>query len=507
MNQDEAPSSARATVARNAFHLVLGQVATTALAIVFSAALGRSLGARDFGVYFLITSFATFAYVIVDWGQQFYVIREVARSPDRGSRLLGTALVLRIAGAALVTVPTGLVAWMLGYDARTCWFSVAFIVVSLPFFLAQSYGMVFRGRDRMGLDAWVSVLNKAALLALALSALSLGTGLSGVLVAQILAGVVALALAARLYRRVTTGPLRFSGQIAREVIAGGSALATMMVAVSVQPYLDAIILYRLVPGEVVGWFGAARNIMGTLLAPALILGAAEFPRLSRAAADVAAFKAEVRAALRPILWLGALGGVGTFLFADLAIGIIYGERNFAPAGAILKVYGPGLFLVFIDVLFGNALTAMGRATALSVAKIGSVVLSTALDLVLIPFFQRSTGNGGLGVVIAFATSEAVVFAGALFLLPRGSFGASAALDVGRALGSAVLTALLFRFLPPVPIYVGLPACVLAFSVCSVALGLVRRDDVRLLRALLRRGKPAEAYPGALQQNDGTSPVA
>jgi len=117
--------------------------------------------------------------------------------------------------------------------------------------------------------------------------------------------------------------------------------------------------------------------MGTLLAPALILGAAEFPRLSRAAADVAAFKAEVRAALRPILWLGALGGVGTFLFADLAIGIIYGERNFAPAGAILKVYGPGLFLVFIDVLFGNALTAMGRATALSVAKIGSVVLSTA----------------------------------------------------------------------------------------------------------------------------------
>jgi len=280
-----------------------------------------------------------------------------------------------------------------------------------------------------------------------------------------------------------------------------------MLAVSAQPYLDVIILSKLAPGEAVGWFGAARNIMGTLLAPALILGAAEFPRLSRAAADIATFKGEVRAALRPILWLGALGAVGTFLFADLAIAIIYGQRNFTPAGSILKVYGPALFLVFIDVLFGNALTALGRATALSVAKIGSVVLSTALDLILIPLFQNSTGNGGLGVVVAFATSEAVVFAGALFLLPRGSLGPTAVLDVGRALGSAMLTALLFRFLPPVPIYVGLPACVLAFSLCSVALGLVRRDDVRLLRALLRRGKPAEAYPGALQQNDGTSPVA
>src|SRR6267142_2581081 len=114
MNQDEAPGSGPATIARNALHLVLGQVATTALAIVFSAALGRSLGARDFGLYFLITSFANFAYVLVDWGQIFYVIREVARSPERGNGLLGTALSLRVAGAVLVSIPTGLVAWTPG---------------------------------------------------------------------------------------------------------------------------------------------------------------------------------------------------------------------------------------------------------------------------------------------------------------------------------------------------------------------------------------------------------
>ena len=66
--------------------------------------------------------------------------------------------------------------------------------------------MVFRARDRMGLDAWVSVANKIALLGLALAALALGKGLPGVLVAQVLAGFLALAIAARLYRRVTTGP-------------------------------------------------------------------------------------------------------------------------------------------------------------------------------------------------------------------------------------------------------------------------------------------------------------
>ena len=55
--------------------------------------------------------------------------------------------------------------------------------------------------------------------------------------------------------------------------------------------------------------------------------------------------------------------MGTFLFADGAIALVYGHRQFGPAGIVLKVFGPGLFLLFVDVLFGNALTAMGRAGA------------------------------------------------------------------------------------------------------------------------------------------------
>src|SRR5438067_10115898 len=181
---DRELGSARGTMARNALYLLLGQVSTTALAIVFSAALGRSLGAGEFGIYFLIFSFGTFANVLADWGQQYYVIREVARSPQRGSQLLGTALVMRFAGTVVVSLPVGVAAWTLGYDVQTRWLCVAFIGVTLPFFLAQSYGMLFRGHDRMGLDAWVSVTNKIAALVFALTALALGKGLAGVLVAQ-----------------------------------------------------------------------------------------------------------------------------------------------------------------------------------------------------------------------------------------------------------------------------------------------------------------------------------
>ena len=490
VSRAEGSESGHGTVARNAIYLLLGQVTTTALAIFFSAALGRTLGAGDFGLYFLIASFSTFAYVLVAGGQQFYVIREVARQPERGGVLLGTTLVVRIAGTALVAVPFGLAVWALGYDAITCLYSVVFIAVSLPFFLAQTYGMVFSARYRMGLDAWVSVANKVALLGLAVAALALGRGLPGVLVAQALAGLLALAIANTFFSRITTSPLRYSPKIAREVLVGGSAFFTFSIAANIQPYIDAVILSKLVPLDVVGWYAAAKNILGTVAAPAFILGAASFPRLSRTAANGGPFKAETRAALRPMLWLGALAAIGTYLFADDAIAIVYGQQHFGNSAIILKMYAPAFFLLFMNVLLGYALFALDLAKAFSVAKWISVAVSMALELLLIPVFQERMGNGGIGVVVAFGLSEFVVFAGAIFLLRPKGLSLDISVDIARALGSAVLTLLLFWWMPPLPFLVGVPVCVIAFLLSSVGLGLVRRADVELVRTLLRKKQSA-----------------
>jgi O-antigen/teichoic acid export membrane protein len=484
-------ADSRTTVARNALYLVAGQAATTALAIVLNAALGRSLGAAEFGTYYLITTMTTFAYVFVEWGQPLLVIREAAQDPLRSGQLLGTALAVRLGLALLVTIPAGLAAWALGYTPRTTWLAVFLILGTLPFFLAQAYGMVFRARDRMALDAAVSVSNKTVTLCLALPALALGAGIPGVIVAQVVAGVGALGLAVRLYERLGTPGLHVSRKVGRELFAAGAPILAMTAATSAQPYLDAVILSKLAPATVVGWFGAARNILGTLLAPAAILGAAAYPAFARASSDPAALRREVRSALRPLLWLAALAATGTYLFAGTAIRLIYGARGFGPAATILEVFAPGLFLLFVDILFGNVLYASGRGTGFAAAKVASVVVGTGLDFVLIRWFQDRYGNGGIGVVVAFALSEFVVFGGALIALRRGTLEAGTALDVARALGAAAATVLVFRALPPVPPWLGIPLCVAAFAAASLALGLLDRHDVAVVRALASR-RAAEA---------------
>src|ERR1700682_4832465 len=113
-----APPATRG-MARNAFHMGLGQVATTALTVLLTVAVARTLGSAEFGLLYLLTSVATFAYVFVDWGYGPYVTGEIARYPNRSGELMGSVLAVRIATAFLVCPLAVATAWLLGYDART----------------------------------------------------------------------------------------------------------------------------------------------------------------------------------------------------------------------------------------------------------------------------------------------------------------------------------------------------------------------------------------------------
>jgi O-antigen/teichoic acid export membrane protein len=307
------------------------------------------------------------------------------------------------------------------------------------------------------------------------------------MIAQGLAGCAALALAARFYRRTLGGaPLTFTKGDAKHLLAGGAPIVAMLAAVQAQPYLDVIILSRLAPATSVGWYGAAKNVMGTLFAPAMIVASACYPRLARAAADHQLFKSELRSAIRPLLWLGALGSIGTYLFAGFAIGLIYGRAGFGPAARILELFGLAIPLLFIDVLLGHVITAIGRASGFAVVKVASIVVSTGLDLWLIPLFERRWGNGGVGVIAAFALSEIVVFAGTLYLMPRGSVGWGVLGDMARGAGAAVATGLLMRALPAMTPWLGIPVCVVVFTVASVALGLATRADLQMIWSIAAR---------------------
>ena len=77
------------------------------------------------------------------------------------------------------------------------------------------------------------------------------------------------------------------------------------------------------------------------------------------------------------------------------------------------------------------------------------------------------------------------------VLRRGTLDSRTLVDVARALGAAAVTIALFRWLPVLPPWMGIPLCLACFTAASLALGLLSGRDVRLLTAIARRS-PASA---------------
>lgn len=482
-NAPAAPPSSSQKLAKNAFFLLAGQVVSSALAVLLSAALGRGLGVVEFGNYFLLMTTANFAYVAVEWGQSAYLVRESARRPQETGRLLGGALAFRAGVGIAASLVAAVLIWLAGYDGRMQGLALLVVLCGLPLIVATGFTYVFRGRERMDLDALVNVLGKAVTVGCTVLALFLGAGLSSVFFMQAVGGAVALVAAIALARGIAIAPERPDRAVLTELAQGGAPIAVFFMALAIQPFLDAMILAHLVPPQAVGWYGAARNIMSLLYVPAQILGTASFPELARVAGSIPDLNRALKSSLRLLLGLAALGAVGTFLFAELAVTIIFGRGHFDPAVVILQVFAPILPLFFMDILFGTVLTALGKTKEIAVIKIVSIGVSACISLLLIPLCQSRWGNGGIGLVLAFGAAEVMMLTAFLWLLPRGTLDRSALYDVFRAVFAAVCTGAIFWTVPWLTPWLAVPACVLVFLGLALASGLVRTGDLKQLSNL------------------------
>ena len=484
----------RGGLARNLFHLGAGQVATTAMTMVMSAIVARTLGASDYGLFYLLAAIAGFAYVFVDWGHGPYVTREVAIHPQRSGELMGSVLVVRAGTALIMTVPALFATWLLGYESGTAALVVFLILAWIPQYLGLSYCWAFRGHERMEFDALLQVVLKLSTVIIGGIALLSGGRVTALILANSAAGVITLATGFVLYKRLGFPPHHISRATASELLRDGAPMLAVSVAVAAQPSIDANILYKLVPTDVLGWYAAAWQIAGTLVAPATIFGAGMYPRLSRASKDPLEFSRVLRTGFRPLLLLAVLGCVGTYLFADVAIGLIYGLEKFGPAVDILHAFAIFLMLIYVDMLFGYSLVAAHKAAQIAKAKVAAVVVTTAAELLLVPYFQSHFGNGGIGIVLALACGEVVMIGSSVWLI-RAAIGREMGLDALRGFFAGIATLAIMWLLPPITPIVRIPLCVAVFAGMAYVTGAIGRSDTELLFASLGRKRapvPGEA---------------
>ena len=472
-------------IIRNVSHLGIGQIASTTLGILLSAVIGRALEPAQLGILYTVFALVSFTYVIVDWGQGTYLVREMARGRADEPKLIGSALFIRLAAVIVLSAVGFAVARPLGYSGEIVVLALLAMLSGIPATLFAPLSCSFRSKDRMDVDASASIIGKAATLVATAIALRLGGGLFEVILMSAVGGLTILLVGAIAALRLDVKVAAPAPNVLRELLQHGAPLAIFSLVLGSQPFIEIMMLSALAGSAVVGWYGASTNILGIVISPAMILLAATFPALSRASRSLPDLRRIMDTTGRLMFIAAAFTSSALYLFADHMVAIIYGQGRFLETASILRVSALFVPLLFLVLVLASAMNAVGRNKTLAAISIIRVFVCVVLNWLLIGYWQQRFGNGAIALVIIAGVAEIPAVIACLALLPKGAVGSTVTLNVVRACVASACTVVPLSMLQPLGLLYLTPLFALLFAATAMVTRLVSPSDLRLALEMAR----------------------
>lgn len=289
----ETPTNSRpttnqaATVARNAAAIAFATLLARGFQFLWAILLAGFLGSAEYGTWGAISALLVTASALPEFGMGLIVLRDVSRERHAAGRYLS---------ATLATQP------LLALVAHLALISFAFIMPYDPHFrgllalagfslLVDSLGNMGYNQllaiERMVTTSMVLIMHIGLQILLALTALELGGGLTGVYLATIAAGTVRAILHWRAMRRNGIAPhfpidMRLVGRLFRE----GFPIGLSSFLAYAYQQLDRVLVFTVLGETAAGYLTAAFVIvLGITELLSVTVFTALFPLMSRMAKD------------------------------------------------------------------------------------------------------------------------------------------------------------------------------------------------------------------------------
>jgi O-antigen/teichoic acid export membrane protein len=443
---------------------------------------------------YTVVAVSSFAYVVVDWGQGTYLVREMARGRTDEPALIGSALLMRFAAVVLLCTVGTAIALPLGYNGQIVVLVLLTMLSGIPSALFIPFVCTFRSRDRMDVDAFINIVGKAVALVAVAGVLRLGGGLTEVILMQAVGGVSVLLMGIIAARRLEIKVAAPEMKLLRQLLGSGAPLAAFSLVLASQSFIEVLMLSALTGATVVGWYGASTNILGIVMSPAMILLAATFPELSRASRSLPDLRRMIDATGRVMFIAAACTSSALYLFADHMVAIIYGQGRFIETASILRTSAFFVPLLFLVLVLASAMNAVGRNNAMAVISIVRIAVCVILNWLLVGYWQQQFGNGAVVLVMIAGVAEIPAVAACLALLPKGAVGSAVTLNMVRACVAALCTVVPLSMLQPLGLLYLTPLYALLFAVTTMVTRLIVPNDLRLAFELVRNKLAPVARP-------------
>lgn len=480
------PPARGTSLLKNTLYLSIAQAVTIPIAVISNALVGRYLGSEEFGYLYLASTLCAFAVLPLEWGQQGALPALVARDRPRTATYLGTSLVWRGVMGLLISGVLALICIALDYGAALRWTVALSFAIAIVNSFAGAFKDTIRGFERTDIPALSHVAQQVMALLVTVPVLLLGGHLKALLMAYLPVAFLTVLYLHRALRGIGTGALRYERAALNQLFSLGTPFVFFWLAMALQPQVNAMFLSKLVPAEVIGWYGVSQRLIGLILFPASALIGALYPTLCRLYIENKdEFVSTSRNALYGVSLLAIPAAVGTGLFPELGVAI-FGSEEFAGAEDHLRLMSVFVFLVYFSMPLGTSILAANKQKAWALVQCVCIAVGVVGNPLLIPYFQNSMGNGAMGTCLTVVIAEAVVVGCGIALAPRGLFdrGFFKAMFFSVVAGAAMVGVALVT--KPISMFLAVPASLLAYGVVGWFSGAVQPATAAQIKGFLGR---------------------
>ncbi|MBI4320706.1 MAG: flippase [Chloroflexi bacterium] len=481
------------TVIANVIILFFRQLATWGLSTAIIVLLPRYLGDEGLGQLTFATSFNSLFASLVLLGVPTYLVKEIARDRAKLGSHFFNALAMRVPLSAVAFMIVFVSINLMGYSTQTKSVIYVACLTMAVFCLNNTASSILQGIEKMG---WLSFAEVAATLVSTVAGVLVLVGGHGVVTYAL---VVLLGASVNLSINLAYFIIRFKIKpqidfgVWRTLVLGGLPFLLTSVLSTVYQSTDATMLRFATSEAIVGWYGAALQLLGSLNFIPMLVATAVLPALSRLhASGPAGMAVAARKSLAMIAAISLPMAVGTVLVSDKIIAFLGFPEPFHNSAPLLAILSTALPLTGMLIIASTVVIAADKQRQWAILTAVGVGLNIVLNLVGIPVAQGLFGNAAIGTAGATVAAETVVLVLALRLLPKGILDESVFRVFAKSSAGSAVMGLIVWWARGLDLVMIVAIGVLVYGIFSIVTRLVEGEDLMILRDVVLRRRLAIA---------------
>jgi O-antigen/teichoic acid export membrane protein len=390
--------------------MMLERIVRLGVALVVGIYVVRHLGPERFGLLSYAISFAGLFAALATLGLEGVLVRELVRDAPAQHALLGTALLLRQAGAAAAFAVVIGAALLVSGPGAAAGLPLIALVAAGNFF--QAFTVIechFQARVEARVLVRAQLFQTLASAALRVALIARDAPLEWFAFAVLADSVL---LAAALVAVYVRGGGRLAawrverGRVGR-LFADSWPLMLSSLVIAFYMKIDQVMLEHLLGEAAVGHYAAAVQLVEAWYFVPMVIANSLFPAIIRAreSGDAPRYHTRLQQLYALMVWLALALAVPTSLLAGWIIGVLYGAA-YAPAAPVLALYIWASVFVFFGVARSKWVVIENQQRYAIVYLLAGALVNVAGNLVLIPRFGIT--GAAVATLVALACSMLAV---------------------------------------------------------------------------------------------------